>query len=195
MFTSVAQQVYQRPSGVWIPCDSRLGSFEKSRGISPFPGFQFWPKSESLGLNGTQHLPGPGLPILAEVRFTGPQWHPTTVRIGESPQSRAFNSGWSLNHWASMAPNCSNTHVQWANVGELAVNVLKITSLKFVELWLCAPLVVNILYKVAHCIWWRNPWKYSRPCIYVFLIKSPFINTCWVAVVTRFFVDMDKNVD
>jgi hypothetical protein len=32
-----------------------LGSFEKSKGISPVPpGFQFWPKSESLGLNGAQ---------------------------------------------------------------------------------------------------------------------------------------------
>jgi hypothetical protein len=33
------------------------------------------------------------------------QWHPTTVRVGESPRSWASNSGWSQNHWASMAPN------------------------------------------------------------------------------------------
>jgi hypothetical protein len=30
-----------------------LGSFEKSRGISPVPGFQFWLKSDSLSLSGT----------------------------------------------------------------------------------------------------------------------------------------------
>jgi hypothetical protein len=66
---SAARLVYQRSSGVWIACDSfmhlkkTLGSFEKSRGISPVSGFrgispvsdfQFCPKSESLGLNGTQ---------------------------------------------------------------------------------------------------------------------------------------------
>jgi hypothetical protein len=31
-----------------------VGSFEKRRGISWVPGFQFWPKSETLGLNGAQ---------------------------------------------------------------------------------------------------------------------------------------------
>jgi hypothetical protein len=33
-----------------------LGSFENSRGISPVPGFQFWSKSEPLGLNSAQPL-------------------------------------------------------------------------------------------------------------------------------------------
>jgi hypothetical protein len=41
----------------WIACDSctyidPLRSFKKSRVICPVPGFQFWLKSESLGLNG-----------------------------------------------------------------------------------------------------------------------------------------------
>jgi hypothetical protein len=37
---------------LWFMClKDPLGSFEKSRGISPVPGFQFGPKSESLGLN------------------------------------------------------------------------------------------------------------------------------------------------
>jgi hypothetical protein len=57
----------------------------ESRWISLVAGFQSWPMSESLGLSGTQpqweegNLPGPGLPILADVWITGPQWHPTTV--------------------------------------------------------------------------------------------------------------------
>jgi hypothetical protein len=60
MFTSASRLVYQRPSGVhvWVACDSctwktPLASFEKSRGISLFPGFH-WPKLESLGLSGAQ---------------------------------------------------------------------------------------------------------------------------------------------
>jgi hypothetical protein len=31
-----------------------MGSFKKNRGISPTLGFQFWPKSESLGLSDTK---------------------------------------------------------------------------------------------------------------------------------------------
>jgi hypothetical protein len=46
---------------------------------------------------------------LAEVGITGPQWHPTTVRVGEPPRSRAPNSGRSQNHWASLAPNFSDS--------------------------------------------------------------------------------------
>jgi hypothetical protein len=47
----------------WLPPSDaafRIGmramwpSHSESRGISPVPGFQFWPKSESLGLNGAQ---------------------------------------------------------------------------------------------------------------------------------------------
>jgi hypothetical protein len=59
-----------------------------TRGISPVLGFQFWSMLEWLGLNGTQpkwyqgNLPGLGLPILAEVEITGPQWCPTKVRLG-----------------------------------------------------------------------------------------------------------------
>jgi hypothetical protein len=37
--------------------------------------------------------PQASIQILAEIRITGPQWHPTTVRVGESPRSWASNSG------------------------------------------------------------------------------------------------------
>jgi hypothetical protein len=60
MFTSAARLVYERQRAVVciLPVihapKKPFGSFEKNRGISPVPGFHFWLKSESLGLNGTQ---------------------------------------------------------------------------------------------------------------------------------------------
>jgi hypothetical protein len=64
-----------------------LGSFEKSRGISPVLG----------------------LPILVEVGITGPQWHPTIVRVGESPRSWGYQFWSKSDHWASMVPNHSES--------------------------------------------------------------------------------------
>jgi hypothetical protein len=46
-----------KPSGdcLWfVHLKDPLESFKMSKGISPVLGFQFWPKSESLGLNGAQ---------------------------------------------------------------------------------------------------------------------------------------------
>jgi hypothetical protein len=69
----LSPHVHQCSSTVWIAYDScTLGSFEKSRGISPVLGFQFRPKSEGFGL----------WPELETRQFwiTGPQWHTTALK-------------------------------------------------------------------------------------------------------------------
>jgi hypothetical protein len=53
---SAARLVYQMLSCVWT-CDTcTLGSPKKSRGTSSVASFQFWPKSESLGLHGANRM-------------------------------------------------------------------------------------------------------------------------------------------
>jgi hypothetical protein len=86
----------------------------ESRGISPVPGFQFWLKSESLGLDGTQlqwekgNLPGPRLPILAEVGITGPRCHPTAVIELCWTNMRAKTCK-NIYHWRNSRPSWIST--------------------------------------------------------------------------------------